>query len=345
MKTNVESLKALYVKLGGNLTDYYSDIAGGIPVSEYDLISDCIQAVSKKASSGGGSDLPAVTTDDNGDVLTVVEGAWAKADAPSGLPEAGADGNVLTADNGEWVSAAPKSDVYDVNLTKYGDDYTATHGGVEIGIADIITAINAGKLIDLTYVNGSERLPVKCALTADLSSDDSLAFSGSYNDPDKYFTDGRGQYIVNLLANISDDEDVWLDKTVYIPNPSAGANGKILGVADGEYALVDPTDLSNAPLIVHGTISHGDFSFTDTTVKDVYDAKVADRAVFLDDGDGYRWDLTGALYDSNSSTYSIAFGCLKHGATKIVAAIIGISGAADTTTGGSVIESDLTPNT
>lgn len=32
---------------------------------------------------GGGSDLPAVTADDNGDVLTVVEGAWAKA-APSG---------------------------------------------------------------------------------------------------------------------------------------------------------------------------------------------------------------------------------------------------------------------
>lgn len=32
---------------------------------------------------GGGSGLPAVTSDDNGDVLTVVEGQWAKA-APSG---------------------------------------------------------------------------------------------------------------------------------------------------------------------------------------------------------------------------------------------------------------------
>ena len=32
---------------------------------------------------GGGSSLPAVTSDDNGDVLTVVEGQWAKA-APSG---------------------------------------------------------------------------------------------------------------------------------------------------------------------------------------------------------------------------------------------------------------------
>lgn len=32
---------------------------------------------------GGGSELPAVTSDDNGDVLTVVEGEWAKA-PPSG---------------------------------------------------------------------------------------------------------------------------------------------------------------------------------------------------------------------------------------------------------------------
>ena len=34
-------------------------------------------------SGGGGSDLPEVTADDNGDVLTVVEGAWSKA-TPSG---------------------------------------------------------------------------------------------------------------------------------------------------------------------------------------------------------------------------------------------------------------------
>ncbi len=34
-------------------------------------------------NAGGGSDLPNVTSDDNGDVLTVVDGAWAKA-TPSG---------------------------------------------------------------------------------------------------------------------------------------------------------------------------------------------------------------------------------------------------------------------
>lgn len=36
-----------------------------------------------EGGGGGGSDLPAVTAADNGDVLTVVNGAWGKA-APSG---------------------------------------------------------------------------------------------------------------------------------------------------------------------------------------------------------------------------------------------------------------------
>lgn len=35
---------------------------------------------------GGGGGLPEVTSADNGDVLAVVDGAWAKADPPSGLP-------------------------------------------------------------------------------------------------------------------------------------------------------------------------------------------------------------------------------------------------------------------
>ena len=37
------------------------------------------------AEAGGGSSLPAVTADDNGDVLTVVSGEWAKASIPNGV--------------------------------------------------------------------------------------------------------------------------------------------------------------------------------------------------------------------------------------------------------------------
>lgn len=50
----VDALKELYVKMGGQLTDTYDGIAGGIPVSEYALIPDMIEAVTQKAGSGGG---------------------------------------------------------------------------------------------------------------------------------------------------------------------------------------------------------------------------------------------------------------------------------------------------
>lgn len=50
----IESLQALYVKLGGDLTDTYEDIAGGVPVSDYAIIPDMIAAVAKKATPSGG---------------------------------------------------------------------------------------------------------------------------------------------------------------------------------------------------------------------------------------------------------------------------------------------------
>ena len=52
--TNVKSLLELYVKMGGSLTDTYSDIAGGVPVGQYSTISDVVLACSKKYSAGGG---------------------------------------------------------------------------------------------------------------------------------------------------------------------------------------------------------------------------------------------------------------------------------------------------
>lgn len=53
----VESLKQLYVKMGGNLTDSYPEIASGIPVSDYVLIPDCISALNEVAGSGGGANV------------------------------------------------------------------------------------------------------------------------------------------------------------------------------------------------------------------------------------------------------------------------------------------------
>ena len=75
--TNVQSLRDLYVKLGGSLSDTYSDIADGIKVGDYNTIADVIRAVTKVAGSGGGSALPDVTAADNGKNLSVVNGSWA----------------------------------------------------------------------------------------------------------------------------------------------------------------------------------------------------------------------------------------------------------------------------
>ena len=50
----IEALQALYVKLGGDLTDTYEDISGGVPVSDYAIIPDMIAAVAKKATPSGG---------------------------------------------------------------------------------------------------------------------------------------------------------------------------------------------------------------------------------------------------------------------------------------------------
>lgn len=74
-------------------------------------------------------ELPSVTGTDNGDVLTVVEGVWAKANPPSSLPAVtGADnGNVLTVIEGSWAKAAPNgSELFGVGFY-WDDDHYASN--------------------------------------------------------------------------------------------------------------------------------------------------------------------------------------------------------------------------
>lgn len=65
--TNVDALKALYTALGGSADD-----VAGVTTN-----SDMIYKIAAVVSAGGGSVLPAVTTDDNGKVLKVANGKWA----------------------------------------------------------------------------------------------------------------------------------------------------------------------------------------------------------------------------------------------------------------------------
>ena len=56
---------------------------GLTPITREEHYFDAIVKNTASGGGGGGSSLPAVTSEDNGDVLTVVNGAWDKA-APSG---------------------------------------------------------------------------------------------------------------------------------------------------------------------------------------------------------------------------------------------------------------------
>lgn len=77
-----------------------------------------------------GAELPAVTAADNGDVLTVVEGAWAKAEPTAELPAVTAtdNGDVLTVVEGSWAKAEPASQLPAVTASDNGDVLTVVNG-------------------------------------------------------------------------------------------------------------------------------------------------------------------------------------------------------------------------
>ena len=92
-----QALDKIYEALKGAETDGQGSI-------EYSLTK-----IVETLETGSNVNLPAVTSDDNGDVLTVVEGNWSKADIPSQLPAVtGSDnGDVLTVVEGAWSKAVP----------------------------------------------------------------------------------------------------------------------------------------------------------------------------------------------------------------------------------------------
>ena len=72
MDTTIDALKNLYVALGGTASN----------VADIVIIPDMINAIAALITSGATAELPAVSATNNGQVLTVVEGAWAAADLP-----------------------------------------------------------------------------------------------------------------------------------------------------------------------------------------------------------------------------------------------------------------------
>lgn len=77
MDNTITALQNLYVALGGTRAD----------VADIVLIPDMINAIATQATTvvaaANAKELPTVSATDNNKVLTVVEGAWAKADLPA----------------------------------------------------------------------------------------------------------------------------------------------------------------------------------------------------------------------------------------------------------------------
>lgn len=68
--TNVDALKAVYTALGGDADNFTATTN-----------DEAIYAIAQVITASGGS-LPTVSSANNGQVLTVVEGAWAAAALP-----------------------------------------------------------------------------------------------------------------------------------------------------------------------------------------------------------------------------------------------------------------------
>ena len=97
----IDALKGLYVALGGEIAD----------VENISIIPDMLEKIANVAHAAA-TELPVVTSEDEGDILTVdATGTWVKGAAPTELPTVTSDdnGDVLTVVAGAWAKAdAPK---------------------------------------------------------------------------------------------------------------------------------------------------------------------------------------------------------------------------------------------
>lgn len=221
MINTIAALQGLYVALGGDIGD----------VANINTIPDMLEAVASVAGGAGGV-LPAVTSEDNGDILGVVNGAWAKRDPE--LPAVNGDdnGKILGVSDGAWDAvASPLPTVAAADIGKVMTVESDGDGGAQWGKGavpqnviifnttyannkltltgsytgtDLINAYNNGKL-PVVYDSTNKRFYYCAFYGTSLSTTDRLCFIWTgYVDRSGYLANS---YKVSLVAFIGDSAD------------------------------------------------------------------------------------------------------------------------------------------
>lgn len=196
--TILDALKGLYAKLGGKKSP-----------DNIQTIGEALEDITTVTVNGSDA-LPAVTAVDNGDVLTVVSGEWAKAAPTNPLPSVTSDdnGDVLTVVEGAWAKAAPSGGglTPHIHIINNNGTYTAES---DVTFADLIADWDSTSwkfsTYDLVYVTADYGIAVKCEVVND-------AIVATFLYPD---TSGAG---LDLRANVY----TWDGSTVTYNEVSQG---------------------------------------------------------------------------------------------------------------------------
>ena len=92
MGATVKALIAIYTALGGSAS-----------TANIKTIPEALNLIASYITTSGLCGLPDVSATDNGDILRVVNGAWAKADAELPAVSATDNGSVLKVVEGVWA--------------------------------------------------------------------------------------------------------------------------------------------------------------------------------------------------------------------------------------------------
>ena len=194
------------------------------------------------------TELPSVTTSDNGKILKVTSGAWAKGDAPTELPAVTTsdNGKVLTVSSGAWSAANVPTELPAVTTSDNGKVLQVSGGAW--GKATLQTLPSGGTSGQYLKKNSSTDGDASWATIQTLPS------GGT-----------QGQL---LTKNSSTDGDAsWVNAPTELPSVTSSDNGKVLTVSNGAWGKANvPTELPSVTSSDNGkvlTVSNGTWGKAD----------------------------------------------------------------------------------